>query len=269
MDALGRLSASTLSALADKLERGTLSPPYAELALDVVDASGRASIATELEALRNLDVLPPALAVFLRALAKQTSHAQDARDGVELVWTGPDVGESHARDAAVVATELFARAERSVLLATYALHNGHQVLKALAQRMDEQPELKVTLIVNIERAKGDARDATEIIREFADRFRKKEWPATRLPDIYFDRRALVPVGIDGRAVMHAKCVVIDDRWVLVTSANFTEAAQERNVEVGLMLDRASMASMLSREFQRLIGAGALDRLAREGGTDAR
>ena len=38
--------------------------------------------------------------------------------------------------------------------------------------------------------------------------------------------------------MHAKCVVADSRHVFVSSANFTEAAQERNVEIGLLLIRS-------------------------------
>ena len=37
--------------------------------------------------------------------------------------------------------------------------------------------------------------------------------------------------------MHAKCVVADDRSVFVSSANFTEAAQElENVEIGLLIE---------------------------------
>ena len=263
-DALGRLSASTLQALADKLERGTLAPPYSELGLDVVDSAERAAVAAALEELDSLAVQPKALALFLRALGKQRSRVQSARDTVELVWTGPDVGESHARDPSVVAAELFSRAERSVLVATYALHNGHDVLRALATRMDEIPDLGVTLVVNIERAKGDTRDDTEIIRDFADRFTKKEWPGKRLPDVFFDPRALVPVGVVGRAVMHAKCVVVDERWVLVTSANFTEAAQSRNVEAGLTVGSSALARSLTRAFEHLISGGALMPLVVEG-----
>jgi phosphatidylserine/phosphatidylglycerophosphate/cardiolipin synthase-like enzyme len=264
-DALGRLSAATLTALADKLERGTLAPPYGAIALDVVDAQERASVASELEQYRALGVQPAALACFLRAFGQQRARVQQAHDAVELVWTGPDVGESHARDAAIVAAELFSRAERSVLVATYALYNGREVFRALAQRMDEIPELRVTLVVNVERAKGDTRDESEIVREFADRFTKKEWSGKRLPDVFFDRRALLSVGSEGRAVMHAKCVVVDERWVLVTSANFTEAAHSRNVEAGLTVGSPVLARSLTRAFERLISGGALMPLAVESG----
>jgi hypothetical protein len=35
------------------------------------------------------------------------------------------------------------------------------------------------------------------------------------------------------AVLHAKAVVADDEAVLVTSANLTEAALDRNIELGV------------------------------------
>jgi phosphatidylserine/phosphatidylglycerophosphate/cardiolipin synthase-like enzyme len=35
--------------------------------------------------------------------------------------------------------------------------------------------------------------------------------------------------------MHAKVIVVDDVAALVTSANFTAAAQRRNIEAGIVL----------------------------------
>lgn len=250
---LRQLSGTTLIALADKVTSGSLSPPYEALALgSAVDATLRAAVATELEALRSLNVEPAALAVVLRTLGEERLRAQKERDAIELVWTGPDVGQTTGRDARIVAAELFARATKSILVATYALHNGHQVLQPLAKRMEELPTLDVTLIVNIERLKGDDRSDQTIIDQFCHRFVHKEWPGPRRPSLFFDPRALRPVGDPQRAMMHAKCVVIDEELVLVTSANLTEAAQERNVEAGLVLADRLQAEHLTMQFKRLI-----------------
>jgi len=46
-------------------------------------------------------------------------------------------------------------------------------------------------------------------------------------------------------------VVIDARWALVTSANFTEATQERNFEAGVLLDHRALARTLVGQFQGL------------------
>ena len=53
-------------------------------------------------------------------------------------------------------------------------------------------------------------------------------------------------------MLHAKAVVADDEAVFITSANLTEAALDRNIELGLLVrDRALAASVL-RHFQTLI-----------------
>jgi cardiolipin synthase len=52
-----------------------------------------------------------------------------------------------------------------------------------------------------------------------------------------DPQALDPEGPGG--VLHAKAVVADDEAVFITSANLTEAALDRNIELGVLIrDRA-------------------------------
>lgn len=64
-----------------------------------------------------------------------------------------------------------------------------------------------------------------------------------------------------RACLHAKCVVVDGTTSLVISANFTEAAQERNIEAGVLLRSASFATSLTAQFDALVQRGALKKLA--------
>jgi phosphatidylserine/phosphatidylglycerophosphate/cardiolipin synthase-like enzyme len=45
--------------------------------------------------------------------------------------------------------------------------------------------------------------------------------------------------------------------VFVTSANFTEAALDRNIEVGLLVRDRALALTLSSHFRTLIDRGAL------------
>jgi phosphatidylserine/phosphatidylglycerophosphate/cardiolipin synthase-like enzyme len=45
--------------------------------------------------------------------------------------------------------------------------------------------------------------------------------------------------------IHAKCVIADQRQALITSANFTEAAQKRNIEVGLLVTHYPTVSRLA------------------------
>jgi phosphatidylserine/phosphatidylglycerophosphate/cardiolipin synthase-like enzyme len=68
-------------------------------------------------------------------------------------------------------------------------------------------------------------------------------------------------GDSARASLHAKCVVIDGRIAFVGSANLTEAAQRRNIEVGLVVRSATIAGGIEQHMDALIARDFLRRLA--------
>jgi len=47
--------------------------------------------------------------------------------------------------------------------------------------------------------------------------------------------------------------------VFVSSANFTEAAQERNIEVGLLIQSRALAERVRRFFDALVDSGYFGR----------
>jgi phosphatidylserine/phosphatidylglycerophosphate/cardiolipin synthase-like enzyme len=51
--------------------------------------------------------------------------------------------------------------------------------------------------------------------------------------------------------------VVDRREVFVSSANFTEAAHERNIEVGLLIHSSTLAERIVRHFEALLAEGVL------------
>jgi phosphatidylserine/phosphatidylglycerophosphate/cardiolipin synthase-like enzyme len=119
-----------------------------------------------------------------------------------------------------------------VLIAGYAIYQGRRSFGELAKRMDELPKLDVQIFLDTSRKPGDTSTSDEIVRRFAERFRGEEWPRNaRVSQVFYDSRSL-EVDWTDRASVHAKCVVVDGRRVFVSSATFTEAAQERDVEVG-------------------------------------
>ena len=117
------------------------------------------------------------------------------------------------------------------------------------RRMDATPGLSVTLLLNVQRKKGDTTDADHLVRRFADRFRTEEWPGSARPRVFYDPRSLDPDGSAG--VLHAKAVVVDEA-VFVTSANLTEAALDRNIEIGLLVRDRTRAATMTRHFTTLI-----------------
>jgi phosphatidylserine/phosphatidylglycerophosphate/cardiolipin synthase-like enzyme len=72
--------------------------------------------------------------------------------------------------------------------------------------------------------------------------------------MFYDPRSL-EMEYERRASLHAKCIVVDNEQAFVTSANFTTAAQQKNIEVGVLIRSKSFAAMLSTHFQTLAAAG--------------
>ena len=67
---------------------------------------------------------------------------------------------------------------------------------------------------------------------------------------------------------HRGVVVVDGRWTLLTSANFTEAAQERNIEAGVVINDRRVAERMTRQFDQFVERGVLKRLVIGGGPGA-
>jgi phosphatidylserine/phosphatidylglycerophosphate/cardiolipin synthase-like enzyme len=112
-----------------------------------------------------------------------------------------------------------------------------------------------TLLLNIQRKRGDTSASEQLVRRFADRFWKIDWPGSARPGVFYDPRALEQDGPSG--VLHAKAVVTDDEAVFVTSANLTEAALDRNIEFGLLVRDRTLAASVSSHFRGLIDRGLL------------
>ena len=136
------------------------------------------------------------------------------------------------------------------MISTLVISQAEKVFGTLAKRMAEVPGLKVQLFVHVGRDDRDTRHDSEILREYAASLRVS-WPGAIRPTLYYDPRSL-DMNMDLRATWHAKVVVVDDELSLVTSANFTEWAQQRNVEAGVLIRSAEFARQLRQQFEGLI-----------------
>ena len=255
-EALLALPAHLRKRLAHALDSGTLAPPYEKAAVDaaVGGVSRSAAVARALTELHGLGVSGRGCAAWLRGLDRVAGR----RTAPDFVWSGPEVAGLHARDTRRVYEELLGSATRSAWVTTYAFFDGPRAFEVLARRMDATPGLSVTLLLNVQRRKGDTTDADHLVRRFADRFWSEEWPGTSRPRVFYDPRSLAPDG--GAGVLHAKAVVVDDEAVFVTSANLTEAALDRNIEIGLLVRDRALAATMTRHFTTLIERSLLQPL---------
>jgi phosphatidylserine/phosphatidylglycerophosphate/cardiolipin synthase-like enzyme len=110
-------------------------------------------------------------------------------------------------------------ARQSVTAATYNFHDSSQMWNALKEA-SEQPGMVVIVYVDADKADADNVKA-------------------QLPRATVYRSAELPTG--KRVVSHAKFIVVDHELLLITSANFSYSAENRNVEFGLLVRDSALA----------------------------
>lgn len=257
------LSRPALLNLALALERGRLNLPTTVTALSgLVPPELCEAVESEINYLYTSGTNATHIAYTLKIMAAERYAAQGERDKVDLVWTRHELTGSESRDTSVVVQELFSSAKQSVLIASYALDRGakaRHLFQGLADKLDDNPELEVQMFLNVQRPYRDERPNSILLRQFAKEFRHEQWPGERLPELFYDPRALA-MSQQGRGCLHAKCVVVDELRILVTSANFTEAAHERNIEAGILIADPWAARAMRKQFQILVGRGILLRI---------
>jgi hypothetical protein len=196
------------------------------------------------------------IALVIDAIADALDAAADPGKILELVISGPDVPGVPTSDTAATMRTLIAEATRQILLVGYAVHHVRDLFEPLATKMASNESLQVWFCLDISRRFGDTSLDSEIVRRFCRDFRDKHWPWPRVPRLYYDPRALSEHA-DRHSSLHAKCVVADRRVALVTSANFTQAAQQRNIEVGILIHYVPLAERLCAYFESLMATGQL------------
>jgi phosphatidylserine/phosphatidylglycerophosphate/cardiolipin synthase-like enzyme len=254
MRSLANVPSSELHALHHALAAGRLVCPLRATALQ---AEGLGTHAAALQAaLGDLD-RTAVLGVIDAVLAERT---QQASPRVHLVWTGPEARRATARDTAVVLRELFESARASVLIAGYSFDHGRDLFYPLRNAMTTHG-VSVRAFVHIGRTADDPEDPDVCARSFAENFFRDLWPwKNPRPELFYDPRTVSAHLTGEYASLHAKCVVVDGLRTLIGSANFTNRAQTRNVEAGVLIEDRRLATNLLDQFGGLVRAGDFQRV---------
>jgi phosphatidylserine/phosphatidylglycerophosphate/cardiolipin synthase-like enzyme len=257
--ALLALETSSLKALADAIDRGELDTPTALGLRYYCPASQVQALLDEIKTAWSKGLTSSGLAILVKTLVTDRERRAAQEAGAELVWSGPELEGDYTRDTRIVVHELFRKARKRALVSTYALYQGEDLFLPLHETMAVHPELKVTLFLDIARGDADLPDAN-VLAQFREKFLKDNWPWKPVPEIYYYPKSLEKAGTSKRACLHAKTVVVDGRDVFLTSANLTEAAQQRNIEAGLLLRSPQVATQVEGHFKLLMQQGHLQRL---------
>ena len=134
----------------------------------------------------------------------------------ELVATLPPETPGIARPTQRVLREMIERASKEIIVLGYELTD-----RDLVALLGEAAARGAAVIIICDRGRGSARRVVDA------------WPVgVRLPRVFHDRERAAGAPY---ASMHAKCLLVDGRDLLVTSANFTFHGLHGNIEIGVRL----------------------------------
>lgn len=201
---------------------------------------------------------PAQSALVIEAIADTRNASNEPGQAVDLILSGPQLPGVPLSDTMATVRTLVAEATGELVLVGYAVHNAKAIFELLASRMVANPALRVVFCLDISRPHGDTSLTAEIVRRFSYEFRQNHWPWKNLPEVYYDPRSLSEDPLR-RSSLHAKCVIADRARAIITSANFTEAAWLRNIELGVLVNYEPLIARLGAYIDGLITASLFSR----------
>lgn len=159
----------------------------------------------------------------------------------EFIWSGPPNGRFPVRRIDQVLYDLIAASQRRILLVTFAAHRIAHLCLHLSSAVRRGVDL--TLIVERE-DDSEGQLSVDALRAF------RELPLDRTEILYWpiDKRERNEAGYPGK--LHAKCAIVDD-VAIIGSANLTDDAFNRNMELGFMWRDPTLVQSLFLHFAEL------------------
>ncbi|AGW92090.1 hypothetical protein N234_18815 [Ralstonia pickettii DTP0602] len=183
-----------------------------------------------------------ALGFGLQAAFDMSVRDQEARK-IEMLWSGPPpAGHLPARRIDQALYDLIANAKQEILLVTFAAVKVDRLAAALIKA--EERGVKIRLVLEFAEA-SEGQLSFDALKAFPSAL-------VDASEVYFwpvEKRERNQAGKPGK--LHAKLAVIDG-VVLVSSANLTDDAFTRNLELGARLIDPDVARWARDHFDGLI-----------------
>lgn len=177
-------------------------------------------------------------------------HRWQKKQTVELLWAGPSpANQIPARRIDQVLYDLISNAQREILLVTFAAHKIQRLTNALTAALHRGVTVRLVLEFE-EESKGQL--SKDAINAFSPEIQ-------RLAEIYYwpiEKREMNAYGNPGK--LHAKAAVVDNQ-ALIASANLTDDAFNRNLELGALFVGGDIVENLRAHLDTLITSQILAR----------
>lgn len=253
--AVDLIDAGAIDDVLEALAKGDLKPSSGPTVVARI-ASGRISAQDALTRLlttwreKHEDLDAGRMVLVLSAAQTAIEIERGRSPETEIVWTGPAVKGSHLRATRQVVQDIVAGAKEELLIVGYWLAGREDqegivadVVTLMADAVERGVEVTMALDRS-EKAYGEDNRQTLI----------SLWPkGTSLPRLYTWQTPEDETHLK----LHAKVMVADRHDSLITSANLTMHALERNIEMGVRVI-GEPSHRIAEHFDLMISRGTLE-----------
>jgi cardiolipin synthase len=194
--------------------------------------------ALEVALIANPQVTSTVLSAMFRASSTTAALAAGA-SSTELVWTGPATGIVPVRHTVQVLTGLIAEARERLFIMSFVAYDVSKVIASLQNAVERGVQVRMLLEQSKEHGGNVTVDSISMLRKNLPEALLYEWDKNTTHS--------APT-----ASVHGKCAVADGAVAFVTSANLTDAAMERNMEVGVLIRGGKLPDLLEGHLAALV-----------------
>lgn len=184
---------------------------------------------------------PVEVAAALRG-ASATSSLTERRGAVELVWTGPSTGIVPVRHTEQALCEVIESAERRLFLVSFVAYEVDSISRVLQAAAAKRVQINVLLESSSAQGGRVTVDSIKIMKNAVPSASVYTWSSD------FGKTG----SSQNEGSVHAKCVVSDGNLALITSANLSKAAMEKNMELGVLIRGGNLPLKLEQHLDALI-----------------
>lgn len=166
---------------------------------------------------------------------------------IDIVWTGPANGTFPIRRIDQVLYDLLSNARQRIFLVTFSAHRVPLLCEHLSKAIDRG--VQITLLLESEQA-----SAGQLSHDAAKAFRDVDLNKVHLLHWPLEKRERNQAGRPGK--LHVKCAVID-QVAVIGSANLTDDAFNRNMEMGAIIRQQEIVDAIIEHFDSLREAGEI------------
>lgn len=170
---------------------------------------------------------------------------------LSLVWSGPNLVGVPIRMTSQVILELIDDAKQSLFISSFSFYKIREVFLGLEKSIARG--VNITLLLETPQS-SHYKITHDPMGDFSEDFKSKVsfyiWP---------HKNRLIPGG-DQTGSLHAKFILQDNQRLFITSANLTQYAMDRNIELGVIIEDKYVIEKLQDQLNALISSNVIKRI---------